>query len=131
MNSTERLDDRDWSRLTLGERIRQIEVEGYLVLPDLLTADEVAALKAETARFDTFAVDYSVHQQVRPNVQFRGGKVTDGGRTRLSLVTHYSSARGYPEDRRAPGRRPRIEELNGGRVYADPTLPDDENRFPR
>ncbi|MCC7424401.1 MAG: phytanoyl-CoA dioxygenase family protein [Planctomycetaceae bacterium] len=77
MNSTERLDDRDWSRLTLGERIRQIEVEGYLVLPDLLTADEVAALKAETARFDTFAVDYSVHQQVRPNVQFRGGKVTD------------------------------------------------------
>ncbi len=61
----------------------------------------------------------------------RGGKVTDGGRTRLSLVTHYSSARGYPEDRRAPGRRPRIEELNGGRVYADPTLPDDENRFPR
>lgn len=77
MNSTERLDDRDWSKLTLGERIRQIEVEGYLVLPDLLSAEEVAALKAETARFDTFAVDYSVHQQVRPSVQFRGGKVTD------------------------------------------------------
>jgi ectoine hydroxylase-related dioxygenase (phytanoyl-CoA dioxygenase family) len=77
MNSTERLDDRDWSKLTLGERIRQIEVEGYLVLPDLLSADEVAAVKAETARFDTFAVDYSVHQQVRPSVQFRGGKVTD------------------------------------------------------
>lgn len=77
MNSTERLDDRDWSKLTLGERIRQIEVEGYLVLPDLLSAEEVAAVKAETARFDTFAVDYSVHQQVRPSVQFRGGKVTD------------------------------------------------------
>ena len=35
--ATRRIDDRDWAALTLGERIRQIEVEGYLVLPDLLT----------------------------------------------------------------------------------------------
>jgi ectoine hydroxylase-related dioxygenase (phytanoyl-CoA dioxygenase family) len=71
-----RIDERDWSALTQGERIRQIEVEGYLVLPDLLSADHIARLKAETARLDTFAVDYSVHQQVRPHVQFRGGEIT-------------------------------------------------------
>ena len=71
-----RVDDRNWSALTLGERIRQIEVEGYLVLPDLLSAEEVAHLKRETARFETRAVDYSVHQQVRPNVQFLGGEVS-------------------------------------------------------
>ncbi len=41
----QRLDDRDWSKLTLGERIRQIEVEGYVVLPDLLTAEQIAGLK--------------------------------------------------------------------------------------
>lgn len=76
MSGSLRVDDRDWSKLTLGERVRQIEVEGYLVLPDLLTREEVAGLKAETAQFETRPVDYSVHQQVRPNVQFFGGQVT-------------------------------------------------------
>jgi Phytanoyl-CoA dioxygenase (PhyH) len=73
----QRIDDRDWTRLTLGERIRQVEVEGYLVLPDLLSAEHVAQLKAETARLETRAVDYSVHQQVRPNIQFVGGAITE------------------------------------------------------
>jgi Phytanoyl-CoA dioxygenase (PhyH) len=72
-----RIDDRDWSALTLGERIRQIEVEGYLVLPDLLDSEHVRRLKAETARLKTFAVDYSVHQQVCPNIQFEGGAITE------------------------------------------------------
>ena len=74
---TQRIDDRDWSRLTLGERIRQIEVEGYVVLPALLDAEQIARLKSETARLETRAVDYSVHQQVRPGVQFAGGAITD------------------------------------------------------
>jgi ectoine hydroxylase-related dioxygenase (phytanoyl-CoA dioxygenase family) len=73
----QRLDDRDWSKLALGERIRQIEVEGYIVLPDLLSSQQIAQLKAETARLETRAVDYSVHQQVRPGVQFIGGAITD------------------------------------------------------
>src|SRR5438128_1431018 len=75
-SSPRRLDDRDWSALTLGQRIRQIEVEGYVVLPDLLSAGHIARLKAETARFETKPVDYSVYQRVCPNVQFRGGDVT-------------------------------------------------------
>ncbi|MFO1316091.1 MAG: phytanoyl-CoA dioxygenase family protein [Burkholderiales bacterium] len=61
----------------------------------------------------------------------RGGTVKDSGLTRLSLVTHYSSATGYPTDRRAPGSKPRILEYNGGWVYADPTLRGDEDRFSR
>lgn len=69
------IDTRDWSGLTLGERIQQIELEGYCVLPDLLAPQEVAALKAETAQLPTTAVDYSVHQRVCPNIQFRGGKI--------------------------------------------------------
>jgi ectoine hydroxylase-related dioxygenase (phytanoyl-CoA dioxygenase family) len=72
-----RVDQRDWRALTLGERIRQIEMEGYLVLPGLLLPDHIARLKEETARFETRAVDYSVHQQIRPQVQFVGGLVTD------------------------------------------------------
>ena len=61
-----RIDDRDWSALTLGERIRQIEVEGYLLLPHLLPPNHVARLKAETAKLETKAVDYSVHQRGVP-----------------------------------------------------------------
>lgn len=74
--ATPRIDDRDWSALALGEQIRQIEVEGYLVLPNLLTPDHVVRLKRETAALETRAVDYSVHQQVRPNVQFVGGEIS-------------------------------------------------------
>ena len=71
------LDDRDWSTLTPGERIRQIEIEGYLVLPDLLNAEHIAALKKQTARLQTTPVDYSVHQRGCPNIQFEGGHITE------------------------------------------------------
>ena len=67
------LDDRDWSKLTVGERIRQIEVEGYLVLPDLLQPEEIAALKAITSTFETQAVDYSAHQRGKSNLEYEGG----------------------------------------------------------
>jgi len=72
-----RLDDRDWSKLSVGEQIRQIEVEGYLVLPDLLTSAQIAQLKAATVQLNTFGLDYSDKQQVRPKVQFVGGAITD------------------------------------------------------
>lgn len=72
-----RLDDRDWTTLSLGEQIRQIEVEGYLVLPDLLTPAHIAQLKQETHRLNTFGLDYSDKQQVKPKVQFVGGDITD------------------------------------------------------
>ena len=72
-----RIDNHDWEALSLGDRIRQIEVEGYVVLPNLLTPDHVQVLKAETARFETVPVDYSVHQRGRPNLQFEGGPITE------------------------------------------------------
>lgn len=71
------IDTRDWAALSLGERIRQIEVEGYLVLPGLLDASAVARLKDETARLELRAVDYSPHQKGVADIQFRGGAITD------------------------------------------------------
>ena len=69
-------DDRDWSALSTSQRIRQLEVEGYLVMPDLLDPDHLTRLKAITPTFKTTAVDYSENQRGRPNIQFEGGEVT-------------------------------------------------------
>jgi len=71
------IDARDWSALTVGERIRQIEVEGYVVLPDLLSPGQIEQLKLQTSRLETVAVDYSVHQRVRSHLEFLGGAITD------------------------------------------------------
>ena len=72
-----KIDSRNWRTLTLGERIQQIEVEGYLVLPDLLSAEHLDTLRTETKKLETFAVDYSTHQQVCPGIEFQGGPITD------------------------------------------------------
>ena len=72
-----RIDDRDWSTLTLGERIRMLEVDGYLVLPDLLSPEHIARLKAQTAPLDTIHTDYSERQRVRANMSFQGGAITE------------------------------------------------------
>ena len=67
----------DWTSLTLGERIKHLEVEGYLVLPDLLDSIQIQQLRAETQKFQTVAVDYSVHQRGCLDIQFWGGPVTE------------------------------------------------------
>ena len=71
------LDDRDWSKLDFGEQLRQLELEGYLAIPNLLTPEEIARLKAETAELKTRAVDYSPHQKGSPAVQFCGGAISE------------------------------------------------------
>ena len=71
------IDHRDWSALTYPQQVQQLETEGYLVLPDLLTADQLSALKKETASLKTLGVDYSEHQRTARDVQFSGGAITD------------------------------------------------------
>ena len=55
--------DADWSELTTGERIRYLELEGYLVLPDLLEPKQVGAIGAELAALPLTATDYSPHKK--------------------------------------------------------------------
>lgn len=70
------IDARDWSKLTLGEQLQNLELEGYLVLPDVLPAAHLEQLKTETAKLETAPVSYSVHQRTRANIQFSGGTIT-------------------------------------------------------
>ena len=76
-NHRRRVDDRDWSGLTPGERIRHIEMEGYLVIPDLLSPEQIASLKSQTEAFETVGRDYSPRQRSRAGVEFEGGAVTE------------------------------------------------------
>lgn len=56
-----KLDDRDWSRLSLPEKIRCLEVEGCVVLPDLIDDAGLATLRAALAALEP--------QPIRPGSQ--------------------------------------------------------------
>ncbi|MBI84000.1 MAG: hypothetical protein CMJ81_12440 [Planctomycetaceae bacterium] len=52
----------DWGALSGVERIRHLELEGYVVIPDLISTDQLAAIGQELAQLPTKSVDYSPHQ---------------------------------------------------------------------
>ena len=72
-----RIDDRDWSKLTLGERIRQIEIEGYVLIPDMLSPDQIERIKAQVETLKTMGMDYSERQRTASQIMFLGGEVTE------------------------------------------------------
>lgn len=71
-----KIDDRDWSKLTRGEQIRNLELDGYLILPDVLSSSQLAQLRSETAVLETNPMPYSVHQRTRGDMQWNGGATT-------------------------------------------------------
>ena len=62
--------DVDWSSLTTAQRIRSIELDGYVVIPDLLSPAQLDSIRAELSRLPTTAVDYSEQQRGCSNVQW-------------------------------------------------------------
>jgi ectoine hydroxylase-related dioxygenase (phytanoyl-CoA dioxygenase family) len=65
-----RFDETDWTKLTLGEQIQHLELEGYVVIPDLLSAVEIARFKQLIAPLETVAADYSDKQRGRRNIHW-------------------------------------------------------------
>jgi len=68
--ATARRVDTDWAALATRERIRSIELDGYVVIPELLTASQLVSIRAELSRLSTTAVDYSEHQRGCAHVQW-------------------------------------------------------------
>ena len=52
----------DWRALSLPEKIRHLEVEGYVVLPDALMPEQLDHLRAETAQLPTEHSSYHDRQ---------------------------------------------------------------------
>lgn len=65
-----RVDTTDWAALNDAQRIKHLEIEGYVVLPDLLGPSQIAAIKQELALLPTKAVSYSENQRTCRDVQW-------------------------------------------------------------
>lgn len=63
-------DSTDWTQLTQQEQLRFLELEGYVVLPDLLSDSQLKPIRAELGQLITEATDYSPHQRGVGNVQW-------------------------------------------------------------
>ena len=64
-------DETDWSNLTRAAQIRNIELEGYVVLPDLLSPETLEKIREELRRLPMRSTDYSPHQQGSQNGPIR------------------------------------------------------------
>ncbi len=73
---TARRADTDWSALSTEQRVCSIELEGYVVLPNLLSTDQLEAIRSELARLPTTGTDYSEHQRGFANVQWTDSPAT-------------------------------------------------------
>lgn len=60
----------DWAALSTGQQIRSLEVDGYVVLPDLLSADQIQRIREELMQLPTQGTDYSAHQRGFSGVQW-------------------------------------------------------------
>ena len=65
-----RRDETDWASLTRAGQIRSIELEGYVVIPGLLSPETLDRIREELAKLPTRAVDYSPHQRGCSDVQW-------------------------------------------------------------
>jgi hypothetical protein len=53
----------DWASLTRAQQIQSIELDGFVVIPDLLSPDMLEAVREETSRLPLQLVDYSEHNK--------------------------------------------------------------------
>ena len=67
---TPQQDITDWSALDTRQRVKHLELEGYVLFPPLLSPEQITAIKAELDRLPTKATDYSENQRGFSDVQW-------------------------------------------------------------
>ena len=71
------IDETDFASFALGQRIRHLEVEGYVVLPDMLDAQQIERLHAELAEVPMQHKDYSEAQTYHLQPQWQSRAVAE------------------------------------------------------
>jgi hypothetical protein len=74
--SQARQDSTDWSTLALADQVRSLELEGYLLVPNLLEPNLLESVRAEVDKLPTTAVDYSEHQRGFSDLQWTNSPQT-------------------------------------------------------
>lgn len=72
-----RIDETDFASFTLGQRIRHLEVEGYVLLPDMLGPRQIDRLHAELADVPMQHKDYSEAQTYHLQPQWQSRAVAE------------------------------------------------------
>ena len=67
----------DWAGMTFGEQVRHLEVEGYVVLPGMLAAEQIQQLHAELKSIPTESPDYTDKKKGHSDIQWAGGAITE------------------------------------------------------
>ncbi len=65
-----RVDTTDWASMNDTQRIKHLEIEGFVVLPDLLSPDHVRLIKRELDVLPTVGTDYSENQRGYKDLQW-------------------------------------------------------------
>ena len=65
-----RLDTTDYAAMTDAQKIKQLEIEGYVMMPGLLAPEQVKAIHQELAVLPTKGTDYSENQRGHKDVQW-------------------------------------------------------------
>ncbi len=60
----------DWSKMTTKQRIKHLEIEGYVVMPELISLDMVHKIREELDQLPTKGSDYSENQRGCHDVHF-------------------------------------------------------------
>lgn len=63
-------DQTDWTRLSTAQRIKHLEIEGYVVFPEIISPSQLDRLRAEVDRLPTKGTDYSENQRGFSDVQW-------------------------------------------------------------
>ena len=77
-----RKDEADWVSYSRADQIRSIELEGYVVLPNLLSEAQLESIRDELRDLPTKAMDYSPHQRGYSNVQWSNSPCS------IELIAH-------------------------------------------
>ena len=73
----DRIVDTDGESLTFGQQVQHLEVEGYVVLPDMLSPEHIARLLKETPHLPVELTDYTDKKKYANDIQWTGGVITD------------------------------------------------------
>ena len=76
MSRTPVIADTDWGGMTFGQQVRHLEVEGYVVLPGMLIAEQVEQLQAELQPIPTVSPDYTAKKKTNNDIQWRSDNRT-------------------------------------------------------